>query len=124
MTILLWRDIIEVSNKVCRKFDLTYGKIEPCTSRRYHDFGEAAACDRCYNSEHINIAHCKEKIIKIRIHQLNRPNAPLKTSTILHTLAHELAHLRQWEHGKAHRAFTKEIIQFMQELGYDVLPHR
>jgi len=120
MSIIIWRDIIEISQKVCRKYNLQYGQILPCTSKRYRDYGEASPCDRCYNSKKIKEENCNEKVIKIRIHQLNRPNRPLHTSTILHTLAHELAHLNHWEHGKKHREFMKEVIDYIDSLGYDV----
>lgn len=121
-TLLLWRDIIEISDKVCRKYGLSYGQILPSTSKRqYGLFGEATACDRCYNSKIFKEENCNEKIIKIRIHQYGRPNRPLKTSTILNTLAHELAHLKYWNHGEQHTEFTKEIIDYMESLGYDVL---
>lgn len=123
-TVILWRDVVEVLDKICSTHNLSYGQILPCVSKRYKDFGEAAACDRCSNSDQINEANCKEKIIKIRIHMANRPKRPLKSSTIFHTLAHETAHLRHWVHGKDHRKFTHEIIDFIQELGYDCSRNR
>ena len=119
-SLLLWRDIVEIADKVCVKYDLTYGSIKPCTNRRYRHYGEAGACPRCAKSKRIDDANCKEKVIRIRIHQLNRPNRPLKTTTILDTLAHELAHLRNWNHGEAHREFQAEIIDFIKSLGYTV----
>jgi hypothetical protein len=120
MSIILWRDIVDIAQKVCRKYNLKYGQILPCTSKTYRSFGETAPCPRCCNSLVFDGANCKEKIIKIRIHQLNRVNRPLKTSTILNTLAHELAHLKYWDHGREHLNFTKEIVQYIADLGYEV----
>lgn len=119
-TIVLWRDLIDVANKVCRFYNLTYGQILPYTSKRVRDYGEASPCDRCYNSSKINEENCTEKVIKIRLHQVNRTNRPLQEATVWHTLAHELAHLRHWPHGRSHRAFTKEVVDYIASLGYDV----
>ena len=118
--ILLWRDIFEISRKVCRKFGLHYGKIEPETRKLSHMYGECQPCDRCAYTPHITDANCKHKIILIRIHQLHRPRRPLATRTIIDTLAHELAHLHPdcWEHGRAHRDFQKEILDFIRSMGY------
>jgi hypothetical protein len=120
-TVVLWKDIHEVSQKVAKYYGLTYSKIVPETRPRAKHYGECRPCDKCCNAGHINEVNCRDKILSIRVHQLNKPTRPLATSTILRTLAHELAHLRQWGHGKAHRAFEDEIVAYMKELGYDVI---
>jgi hypothetical protein len=119
-TILLWKDIHEIAQKVCKEFDLTYGKIVPETRKLAKHYGECRPCDKCQNAEHINERNCSEKVLWIRIHQLDRPRVALATRTILHTLAHEMAHLRQWDHGKDHRSFQEEILEFIRGLGYNV----
>lgn len=118
--ILLWREIFEIAEKVCKHYGLKFGKIEPETRKLAKMYGETAPCDRCFQNKHINHGNCSEKIIHIRIHQLQRPNRPLALRTIMDTLAHELAHLNPdtWEHGKAHKKFTKEILAFIRALGY------
>lgn len=118
--ILLWRSLFEIADKVCRKYGLKYGKIEPETRKLSHMYGECIPCDRCCNTEHVNRGNCSHKIIKIRIHQLHRRNKPLHLRTIMDTLAHELAHLSPdtWEHGRAHIAFKNEILAYIRELGY------
>ena len=119
-TVVLWKDIHEVSQKVAKHFGLTYGPIRPETRKLAKHYGECRPCDKCQNAEHIDERNCSEKILFIRVHQLNKPQVALAASTILRTLAHELAHLREWDHGKAHRAFEDEIIEHMRNLGYGV----
>lgn len=116
-SILLWKDIHEVADKVCKHYGLSYSKILPETRKLARHYGECRACDKCYARE-IDPRNCNEKILYIRIHQLNDPRTALASKTILLTLSHELAHLREWAHGKAHRAFEKEITNLMKELGY------
>ena len=117
-SIVLWKDIHEISQKVCKHYGLSYGRIVPETRKQTKHYGECRPCDKCTNAEHIDEVNCNEKILYIRIHQLNRPRVALATSTILRTLAHELAHLQEWKHGAEHRAFENEIVEFIKELGY------
>jgi len=120
-TVVLWKDIHEVAEKVAKYYGLKYSKILPETRKLAKHYGECRPCDKCYRAEHIDERNCSDKILSIRVHQLNKPRVPLATSTILRTLAHELAHLRCWDHGRAHRAFEDEIVEYMKELGYDVI---
>lgn len=117
-SIVLWKDIHEITQKVCKHYGFTYGKIVPETRKQTKHYGEILPCDKCQNSEHIDEVNCNEKILYIRIHQLNKPRVALATSTILKTLAHELAHLQEWKHGAEHRAFEDEIVELIKELGY------
>ena len=118
--VLLWRELFEVAAKVCAHYGLTYGKIEPDIAKKWRYYGECESCDRCYSAKNVANQNCKDKIIKIRIHQLHRRSRPLSRRVIFDTLAHELAHLRPecWDHGRTHTAFTKEILAFVREIGY------
>jgi hypothetical protein len=120
-TVVLWKDIHEVSHKIAKYYGLTYSKIIPETRKLAKHYGECRPCDKCINAGHIDERNCSDKILAIRVHQLNKPKVALATSTILRTLAHELAHLREWDHGRAHREFEEEIVSYMKELGYDVI---
>ncbi len=120
-SVILWKDIHEVSQKVAKHYGFTYGRIVPETRKQAKHYGECVACDKCHKAGHIDERNCNEKILFIRVHQLHRPRIPLATSTILRTLAHELAHLREWDHGKAHREFEEEIVDYIKESGYDVI---
>ena len=117
-SIVLWKQIHEIAQKVCKHYGLSYGTIVPETRKQTKHYGECRPCDKCSKSKHIDEVNCNEKILYIRIHQLNKPRVALAPSTILHTLAHELAHLQEWNHGADHRAFQDEIIEFMRKKGY------
>lgn len=119
-SVVLWKEIHELTDKVCKNFKLSYGKLVPETRKRTRHYGECIYCDKCLNAEHIDELNCNEKTLYIRIHQLNRPRKALATSTILNTLAHELAHLREWKHGKDHKSFEREILKFMRKEGHKV----
>jgi hypothetical protein len=120
-TVVLWREIHEIADKVCEHFGLSYGRILPETRMRARHYGECWPCQKCINDERVDETNCNEKIIYIRVHQVNRPRRPLAASTILHTLAHELAHLRVWRHGPAFDQMERDILDYMLELGYEVL---
>ncbi len=117
-SIVLWKNIHEISQKVCKYYGLSYGRIVPETRKLAQHYGECRPCDKCISAGHIDERNCSEKILSIRIHQLNKPKVALATSTILRIVAHELAHLREWDHGKTHVKFEKEIIEYIKELGY------
>lgn len=122
-SIILWKNIHEIADAVCKHFELSYGKILPVTRMRVKHYGECRPCPKCTERGYDNQEHwerCKEKILYLRLHQLNKPRVPLATSTILQTLAHELAHLREWRHGPKHDAFELEIMEFIRDLGYEV----
>lgn len=118
--ILLWKDMHEVTDKVCSHFGLTYGKLLPQTDQRAQYYGICWPCKKCIDAEHIDAKNCNEKIIYIRIHQLNKPRVALARKTILRTLAHEIAHLGEWVHGSEFDEFEFEILEYMRYLGYEV----
>lgn len=119
-SVVLWKDIHEISNKLCKYYGLSYSKILPETRKQARHFGECRPCEKCCKASHVDERNCNEKILYIRTHHLNKPRKPLATSTILRTLAHELAHLRCWDHGKDHREFEEELVAHMRELGYRI----
>lgn len=107
MSVILWKELHEIADKVCKHFGLKYNALLPETRKQVRFYGEC-------------VQTSKGKNIYIRIHQLGKPKRPLASSTILNTLAHELAHLKYWEHGQKHRDFEGEILDFIRELGYGV----
>lgn len=107
-SVILWKEIHEISDKVCKNYGLKYNAILPETRKLVRYYGECLPTPKGMN-------------INIRIHQLKNPNKPLAKSTILRTLAHELAHLKYWDHGSDHTAFSKEILNYIrEELNYTV----
>jgi hypothetical protein len=119
-SIILWKNMHEISDKVCAYFGMSYGGIAPETKKLARHFGACWPCDKCIKAEHITEENCSEKIIYIRLHQLNKSQVPLSCKTILRTLAHELAHLREWNHGAKFNALEFEILEYIRELGYEV----
>ncbi len=119
-SIILWKDMHEIADKVCVHFGMSYGKIMPETKKLAQYYGVCWPCKKCIDAKHIDEKNCSEKILYLRLHQLNKPRIPLASKTILQTLAHELAHLREWVHGPEHEEFEFEILEFMREMGYEV----
>lgn len=118
-SVVLWKEVYEIAELVGKQFNLRYHSIVPETRKRVRFYGECRPCNRCWGSERFSDANCKQKNISIRIHQLNS-NRPLARSTIVDTLAHELAHLRVWAHNAEHTALTAEIKEFIVQAGYKV----
>lgn len=120
--VILWKEVCEIAEKVATHFSCKYSAILPETRKRARHFGECAPCERCADSLAISEANCSQKVIRIRVHQVNNPKRPLSSRTILRTLAHELAHCRSdgWDHGRKHRRLTSEISQYIRSLGYTV----
>lgn len=127
-SIVLWKRVIEITESVCKKFGLQYGKIVPETRKRVTNKGECFVCDPCFNryrkldvkKSTPKLAKCKHKIVHIRVHHIHKPNKPLTWKRILGILSHELAHLHPdgWEHGKNHNQLTKDILNFLKTEGH------
>lgn len=58
--------------------------------------------------------------IVVRLHRVGRPRQPLQVSTVMATLAHELAHLRCSTHDAAHGSLTREIAAWFKAQGFPV----
>ncbi len=54
--------------------------------------------------------------IKIRLRHVNT-GKPLKYSSLIATLCHELAHLRHFNHGERFRAFNAQVLEFARREG-------
>ncbi len=119
-SIILWKDMYEIADKVCLQFGMTYGGIMPERKKLARYFGACWPCKKCIDAEHIDEKNCNEKILYIRLHQLDAPRRSLANKTILRTLAHELAHLKEWDHGPEHIKVESEIKEFIKELGHKV----
>jgi len=104
----IWTDLHELAEKAAKKFKLpTSIIIEPMPKPRRGD-GD--------NTRQPGAT----PLIRIRVHRVGRPRQALKTTTILATLAHELAHLKYWDHGKEQYHLTHEIADFFREEGHEV----
>lgn len=146
-SVLLWPVIHRIAKLVCERYKLHYlDRIEPLIANvRY--YGETRVCEACANAR-FNIflsksspnrnsqnrkkkysvkktigrppKFCKKKVISLRLHKYNALKKPLSVSTIMDTLAHELAHLRPdcWAHGRSHQQLQKEILDYIRKIGY------
>lgn len=59
-------------------------------------------------------------VIELRLHRTHRPRQPLKRSTIMAALAHELAHLKVGDHNAAHGELTRKLASWLREQGQPV----
>lgn len=88
------------AKRIAAKFGLTYTAIEaeaPRVKRRY---------GACFSDGRI----------KIRLSHA-RTGRPLKYSSMIDTLCHELAHLKHFNHGRRFRVFYQEILAWAREAG-------
>ena len=85
---------------LARRFNLQYESIEAERANVKNRFGV------CYS----------DGVIKIRLrHSVS--GRPLKYSSLVNTLCHELAHLRYFNHGERFRAFYQRILEFARAQG-------
>lgn len=104
----IWTDIHLIATKVCRHFGL--GKVprfEPLQPRN----GEALD-GRCWPG--------RSRLVQLRVHVRHQPRRSLRRSTIMATVVHELAHLRELGHDEAFGAFAREVAEYVRGLGHPV----
>ena len=88
------------AEQIAWRFDLSYRSIEPERANVKSRYGI------CY----------EDGVIKIRLrHAVTR--RPLRYSSLVSTLCHELAHLRHFNHGVRFRVFNMELLEFAREQG-------
>jgi len=88
------------AQRIAERFDLKYRAIDaedPRVKRRYGS---------CY----------QDGRIRVRLMHA-RTGEPLKYSSLIDTLCHELAHLRYFHHGPAFRAFFLYLLDWAREQG-------
>ena len=88
------------ARRIAERFGLRYEAIEP----------ESARVTRRYGSCH------EDGKIKIRLSHA-RTGRPLKYSSMIDTLCHELAHLKHFNHGPRFRALFEEILEWARAEG-------
>jgi len=101
-----WRDLQRLADFAARRFKLGKVVVRPITDPRTQFMGICGP----------------DGVIELRVHQLHHPNRPLKWSTLVHYLCHELAHLYKrrpgrrtglvLNHGPHHAKTMLEIKQF------------
>ncbi len=88
------------AQQIAWRFDLSYRSIEPERANVKRRYGI------CY----------EDGVIKIRLRHAVT-GRPLRYSSLVSTLCHELAHLRHFHHGVRFRAFNMELLEFAREQG-------
>ncbi|MGH8899427.1 MAG: hypothetical protein ACRDZ4_20975 [Egibacteraceae bacterium] len=111
MSAVLWTDLYELTVAACRRFGLVEPILEPMTRRR-----------RCKMDGDCVRGPGRTPVVRLRLHRYHRPRQALARSTIMATLAHELAHLAAgcWNHGRAHDAMAQAIAAWLREQGQPV----
>ena len=93
------RDLIESlrndANRICSRFSLRYASIEPERANVKRRYGI------CYS----------DGSIKIRLRHVHT-GEPLKYSSLVNTLCHELAHLKHFDHSPRFQAFYLQLLRF------------
>jgi hypothetical protein len=88
------------AEQIAWRFDLSYRSIEAERANVKSRYGI------CY----------EDGVIKIRLRHAVT-GQPLRYSSLVSTLCHELAHLRYFNHGVRFRAFNMELLEFAREQG-------
>jgi len=88
------------AQRIAWRFGLRYRSIEPERANVKRRYGI------CY----------EDGVIKIRLRHAVT-GRPLRYSSLVSTLCHELAHLRYFNHGVRFRAFNLELLEFAREQG-------
>ncbi|MAJ58681.1 MAG: hypothetical protein CBC48_01210 [bacterium TMED88] len=90
----------EDANRICERFGLRYAALEAERANVKRRYGI------CY----------ADGTIKIRLRHV-ASGRPLKYSSLVNTLCHELAHLRHFNHGPQFRAFYQELLEWARAEG-------
>jgi predicted metal-dependent hydrolase len=85
---------------IAERFGLRYRVIEPERPRVKRRYGV------CY----------RDGTIRIRLAHV-KTGEPLRYSSLVATLCHELAHLRHFDHGLRFRSFNQRILEWAREAG-------
>ena len=80
------------ASRIAARFDLVYRALLPENPAARH-YGI------CY----------EDGLIKVRLSHATR-GTPLKYSSLVHTVCHELSHLRHFDHGAGFRRFLAEVL--------------
>lgn len=88
------------ASRIARVFGLRYRTIEP---------------ERPHVRRRLGVCYA-DGTIRIRLHHA-RSGQPLKYSSLVDTLCHELAHLRHFNHGRRFQALYRRILEHARRAG-------
>jgi len=105
--VLIWVDVVRLGFHAARQFKLPgiqrlKFEQKPIGSSEFGDYSS------------------RTKTLRIRLHRLGRVTRLLTRSTIMATLAHELAHMKGLEHNAAHGELTRQIADWLRTQGQPV----
>src|SRR5678815_3624275 len=99
-TLLLIEELERDAARLARVFSLRYRANEPERPQVKRRLGV------CY----------RDGTIRIRLFHAT-PGRPLKYSSLVDTLCHELAHLRHFNHGRRFQTFYRRILEHARSIG-------
>jgi len=97
---LLMESLNRDAERIAARFGLRYRKVE---------------AERANVTGHYGICY-SDGLIKIRLRHATT-GRPLKYSSLVNTLCHELAHLRHFDHGLRFRAFYQQLLEYARSEG-------
>jgi predicted metal-dependent hydrolase len=86
------------ARRIAKRFKLRYLALEPEPKRIRSRYG---SCDH-------------KKVIRIRLHTA-RDGRFLQYPNLIHTLCHELAHLRHMDHGRNFKVLNQKILNWAKD---------
>jgi len=113
LKITAWAEIYRMAAQAERRFDLAVESIEPLTHMKARFFGDCTPPTETHNC-----------IIRLRVHQINRPTKALSWAKLVNVLAHELAHVwcfkvyGEHRHGRYFYGFKREILDYWRLQGW------
>jgi hypothetical protein len=115
----IWAEVVRLARRAARRFSLLpdaeklwIDAYEPHRTREQDGECRTREFDK-------NLPRGMARII-VRLHRAHRIRTPLAVSTVMGTLAHELAHLKVTGHGADHGELTREIAAWMRTQGVPV----
>ncbi len=96
----LMRRLRSDADRICHRFGLRYRSLEPERANVKRRYGI------CYD----------DGSIKIRLRHV-ATGEPLKYSSLVNTLCHELAHLKHFNHGPHFKAFYAQLLEWARREG-------
>ena len=105
MTAVAWAELHHLAQRLAKRHRLGAFDLVPLAP---HD--RRVTCWGDCEPEHASGV----PLIRLRLHQLSaarRTKRPLARSTVLRFLCHELAHLREADHGRAHLALAERLLR-------------
>lgn len=110
--VTIWTDVVALGRRIVREFDL-YPAPKQVVFEPLSDHPQRRADGFCHDDTN-------PPKVEIRLHCVGKRRRPLRRSTIMSTLAHELAHFRCPRHDAEHGELTREIAAWLKAHGQTV----